>query len=67
MPVLELADDLSAVGASVYCYRVRTLHAANPLTGGHCIELPLLFGDEPVWRTAPMLGGMGVEGYPCDK
>lgn len=57
-PMFELADELTAAGAQVHCYRVPALHPANPLTAGHCIELPLLFGDERAWRAAPMLRGI---------
>ncbi|MFJ9371475.1 carboxylesterase family protein [Nocardia sp. NPDC101769] len=57
-PMFELADELTAAGARVHCYRIPALHPANPLTAGHCIELPLLFGDEHAWRAAPMLNGI---------
>jgi para-nitrobenzyl esterase len=54
-PVREFADLLAGAGADVYRYRFGPLHPGNPFGACHCIELPLLFGDDGAWRDAPML------------
>ncbi|MBF6452875.1 carboxylesterase family protein [Nocardia cyriacigeorgica] len=49
------ADLFAAHGAEVYRYRVHTLHPDNPFGACHCLELPLLFGDDSAWHDSGML------------
>lgn len=49
------ADLLAAHDAEVYRYRVRELHPGNPFGPCHCLDLPLLFGDDNAWRDAAMV------------
>ncbi|MBF6082250.1 carboxylesterase family protein [Nocardia cyriacigeorgica] len=49
------ADLLAARGAEVYRYRVHALHPDNPFGACHCLELPLLFGDDSAWHDSAML------------
>ncbi|RJO75616.1 carboxylesterase/lipase family protein [Nocardia panacis] len=60
-PLAEFADDLARAGAHLHRYRVDALHPDNPFGACHCIELPLLFGDENAWGTAPMLSGLPLD------
>ncbi|WP_436698863.1 carboxylesterase family protein [Nocardioides sp. BYT-33-1] len=53
----DLADRWSRAGGRAHLFRVGALDAANPFGACHCIELPLLFGDDAGWRDAPMLRG----------
>ncbi|WP_103531164.1 carboxylesterase family protein [Streptomyces sp. SM11] len=54
-PVRALAGLLAGAGAPVWCYEVRSPHSGSPFGACHCIDLPLLFGDEDAWSDAPML------------
>ncbi|WP_280216028.1 carboxylesterase family protein [Nocardia cyriacigeorgica] len=49
------ADLLAAHGADVYRYRVHALHPDNPFGACHCLDLPLLFGDDAAWHDSAML------------
>ena len=51
----EFADLLATHDADVYRYRVHELHPSNPFGPCHCLELPLLFGDDNAWRDAAMV------------
>ncbi|MFE3446733.1 carboxylesterase family protein [Nocardia sp. NPDC059180] len=51
----KFADLLASHGADVYRYRVHTLDPDNPFGACHCLELPLLFGDDSAWHDAAML------------
>ncbi|MER7505742.1 carboxylesterase family protein [Nonomuraea pusilla] len=54
-PVRRFADLLAGAGAEVYRYRVGRPHPGSPFGACHCVDLPLLLGDGPAWRDAPML------------
>ncbi|GGN78927.1 carboxylesterase family protein [Nocardia rhizosphaerihabitans] len=51
----DFADLLATHGAEVYRYRVQRLHRDNPFGACHCLDLPLLFGDDDAWRDAAMV------------
>lgn len=56
----RFADKLAVAGARVFRFRVGELDPGAPLGACHCIDLPLLFGDEAAWRNAPMLSPPGA-------
>jgi para-nitrobenzyl esterase len=56
-PAMRLANALTATGARVYTYRIDWAAPAFLMGACHCIDLPLLLGDETTWREAPMIGG----------
>lgn len=55
------ADRLVRAGAQVYPYRLAALDPRAPFGATHCIDLPLLLGDEDAWRSAPMLRNTPAE------
>ena len=59
LPALALAQARSGQRAGpqkTYLYRLDTGFANNRYGAGHCIDLPLLLGDEASWQGAPLLG-----------
>lgn len=42
--------------ARAYIYRIDWRPLGSPYGAAHCVDLPLLLGDEAAWRDAPMLG-----------
>lgn len=48
------ADGIPAVGLTRYRFDWRP--EGSPFGATHCLELPLLLGDEAAWRGSPMLG-----------
>ena len=50
------ARQLAQAGATVSGYRLDWRPAASRFGAVHCVELPLLLGDEHAWRGSPMLG-----------
>jgi len=59
LPALTLAKARSGRRAGpqkTYVYRLDTSFANNRYGAGHCIDLPLLLGDEASWRGALLLG-----------
>ncbi|MGI8760290.1 MAG: carboxylesterase family protein [Jatrophihabitantaceae bacterium] len=50
------ARQLTAAGARVTGYRLDWRPAGSGFGAVHCVELPLLLGDERAWRGSPMLG-----------
>ena len=60
VPALAFAQTRSGQHAGpqkTYLYRLDTRFANNRYGAGHCIDLPLLLGDEASWQGAPLLGG----------
>ena len=58
-PALALAQARSGERAGpqkTYLYRLDIRFANNRYGAGHCIDLPLLLGDETSWQGAPLLG-----------
>ena len=59
LPALALARTRSGQRAGpqkTYLYRLDTRFANNRYGAGHCVDLPLLLGDEASWQGAPLLG-----------
>ncbi|HEX4183397.1 MAG TPA: hypothetical protein VHY34_09065, partial [Caulobacteraceae bacterium] len=55
-PANKLARRYRREGKRVAQYEVMWRPKGAPLGATHCVELPLLLGDESAWREAPMLG-----------
>jgi para-nitrobenzyl esterase len=54
-PTLRLGRVLAESGAKVSAYRLDGPASVSPFRGAHCIDLPMLFGDEAAWKDSPML------------
>lgn len=55
-PWCDLAGRFEAAGARVRGYALGWRPEGSPFRAAHCVELPLLLGDEDDWRGSPMLG-----------
>jgi para-nitrobenzyl esterase len=55
-PALRQAEQYRRQGDAVATYRIDWKPRGSRHGAAHCVELPLLLGDEAAWRAAPMLG-----------
>lgn len=55
MPAQLFAENLSKGGGNVYLFRIHAKHENNIIGAAHCIDLPLLFGNEKAWKNAALL------------
>ncbi|MEU8824707.1 carboxylesterase family protein [Streptomyces sp. NPDC048636] len=55
-PLARLAAELRRAGARTHAYRLDWRPPGTRLGATHCVELPLLLGQERAWYQAPMLG-----------
>jgi para-nitrobenzyl esterase len=55
-PSLRLSRSLQQRGCEVVNFEVCFAPLNFPLGAAHCIDLPLLFGDEAAWKASPMRG-----------
>ncbi|WP_405743622.1 carboxylesterase family protein [Streptomyces sp. NBC_01525] len=55
-PIAEFHAWATSAGARVTTYRLDWTPEGSPFGAVHCLELPLLLGDEAAWGDAPMLG-----------
>jgi para-nitrobenzyl esterase len=56
-PSLDFAAQAARAGAAVWAYQLDWAPAGSPLGACHCLELPLIFGTDRAWASAPMLAG----------
>jgi para-nitrobenzyl esterase len=56
-PSLQFAALAAEAGAEVWAYQLDWAPAGSPFGACHCLELPLIFGNDGAWSGAPMLGG----------
>ncbi|GAA3161159.1 MULTISPECIES: carboxylesterase family protein [Streptomyces] len=57
-PITEFTAWAASAGARVTTYHLDWTPEGSPFGAVHCLELPLLLGDEAAWRDAPMLGNV---------
>lgn len=60
-PSLQFAGHAARAGASVWAYQLDWAPAGSPFGACHCLELPLVFGNDRAWSGAPMLAGSSGE------
>lgn len=56
----SVAERMREAGARAWLYRL-DLAPTRELGAGHCIDLPLILGDEEAWRGMPLLGELPWE------
>ncbi|SMC53149.1 carboxylesterase family protein [Chryseobacterium sp. YR221] len=54
-PAKLFADNYAKAGGNVYLFRIHSLLKENYLGAPHCIDLPLIFGNEPAWKPSGLL------------
>lgn len=60
-PAQQFAENYANGGGSVYLFRIHAKHENNTIGAAHCIDLPLLFGNEKAWKNSGLLRGIPWE------
>ena len=60
-PSLEFAENYAKGGGNITLFRIFSKHENNKIGASHCIDLPLLFGNEKTWQNAGLLKGIPWE------
>ncbi|MFZ4930433.1 carboxylesterase family protein [Chryseobacterium sp. Mn2064] len=54
-PARKFAENHVNGGGNVYLFRIFSKLKANHIGASHCIDLPLIFGNESAWKSSEML------------
>jgi para-nitrobenzyl esterase len=54
-PARQFAENYAKGGGNVYLFRIHSRLKDNHIGAPHCIDLPLIFGNESAWKSAEML------------
>ncbi|MGH1519795.1 carboxylesterase family protein [Chryseobacterium sp. JK1] len=54
-PARKFAENHANGGGNVYLFRIFSKLKANHIGASHCIDLPLIFGNESAWKSSEML------------
>ena len=54
-PARQLAENLADAGGNVYLFRIHSKLKDNHIGASHCMDLPLIFGNESAWKSSEML------------
>jgi para-nitrobenzyl esterase len=54
-PAKKFAENHAAGGGNVYLFRIHSKLKENHIGAPHCIDLPLIFGNEEAWKSSEML------------
>ncbi|RLJ34107.1 para-nitrobenzyl esterase [Chryseobacterium sp. 7] len=54
-PAKQFAQNLAEAGGNVYLFRIHSKLKDNPIGAPHCIDLPLIFGNESAWKSSELL------------
>jgi para-nitrobenzyl esterase len=54
-PARQLAQNLAEAGGNVYLFKIHSKLKDNPIGAPHCIDLPLIFGNESAWKSSELL------------
>lgn len=54
-PARQFAENYAKGGGNVYVFRIHSRLKDNHIGAPHCIDLPLIFGNESAWKSAEML------------
>lgn len=55
LPARKFAENHAKGGGNVYLFRIYSKLKDNSIGAPHCIDLPLIFGNEEAWRSSEML------------
>lgn len=61
LPTTDALREAHDNGAQTWAYRFAWRTPHSPWGSPHCMEIPLLLGDWPAWKAAPMLQGVAPE------
>jgi para-nitrobenzyl esterase len=54
-PAKQFAQNLAEAGGNVYLFRIHSKLKENHIGAPHCIDLPLIFGNESAWKSSELL------------
>lgn len=54
-PAKQFAQTLAESGGNVYLFRIHSKLKDNHIGAPHCIDLPLIFGNESAWKSSELL------------
>jgi len=54
-PAQIFADEYARAGGNVYLFRIHSGLEKNQMAAAHCIDLPMIFGNETAWKSAGLL------------
>ncbi|WP_336964221.1 carboxylesterase family protein [Chryseobacterium contaminans] len=54
-PARQFAENHAKGGGNVYLFRIHSKLKENAIGAPHCIDLPLIFGNESAWKSSEML------------
>ncbi|MCC3216489.1 carboxylesterase family protein [Chryseobacterium sp. X308] len=54
-PARQFAENLANAGGNVYLFRIHSKLKDNHIGAPHCIDLPLIFGNEAAWKSSELL------------
>lgn len=54
-PAKIFAENYAKAGGNVYLFRIHSRSEGSPIGAPHCIDLPLIFGNEAAWKSSEML------------
>lgn len=54
-PARQFARNLAEAGGNVYLFRIYSKLKDNHIGAPHCIDLPLIFGNEAAWKSSELL------------
>lgn len=54
-PAKQFAQNLAEAGGNVYLFRIHSKLKDNHIGAPHCIDLPLIFGNEEAWKSSGLL------------
>ncbi len=54
-PAQQFAENYVKGGGNIYFFKIHSKVKYNHIGASHCIDLPLIFGNESAWKTAELL------------
>ncbi|WP_185247174.1 carboxylesterase family protein [Chryseobacterium bernardetii] len=54
-PARQFAENYAKGGGNIYLFRIHSKLKENPIGAPHCIDLPLIFGNESAWKSSELL------------
>ncbi|WP_250253811.1 carboxylesterase family protein [Chryseobacterium sp. Marseille-Q3244] len=54
-PARQFAENYARGGGNIYLFKIHSKLKENPIGAPHCIDLPLIFGNESAWKSSELL------------
>ncbi|UOU99824.1 carboxylesterase family protein [Chryseobacterium daecheongense] len=60
-PARIFAENYAQGGGNIYLFTIHSKKRHNHIGASHCVDLPLIFGNEEAWKSAQLLKGIPWE------